>query len=158
MEPGFEIEEQPESPLLIAVKGHSSSSKSKIVHSLAQFHKFPVFDEEDIISALQDSLETEHCDDLLPLEILSQISSTQLCLKLSVIISARLSHRAHFDRLVDLASFTGSRLVFVECSNQNDRDLDYYDVGNVPRLDIDTTKPFHAEDFISGMLKAAVLI
>jgi len=45
-----------------------------------------------------------------------------------------------------------------ECSNQNDQDLDYYDVGNVPKLNIDTTKPFHAEDFITGMLKAAALI
>ncbi|KAB5573108.1 hypothetical protein DKX38_000302 [Salix brachista] len=158
MEPGVEIEEQPESPLLIAMKGHSSSSKSKIVHALAQFHKLPVFDEGDIISALQDSLETEHCDDLLPLDILSQISSTQLCLKLGVFISAHPSRRAHFDRLVEPASFTGSRLVVVECRNQNDHDLDYYDVGNVPRLDIDTTKPFHAEDFTTGMLKAAALI
>lgn len=73
------------------------------------------------------------------LEILSQISSTQLCLKLSVIINAQPSHRAHFDRVVELASFNGARLVFVECSNQNDPDLDYYDVGNVPKLNIDTT-------------------
>jgi hypothetical protein len=57
-------------------------------------------------------------------------------LKLSVIINAQLSHRAHFDRLVELASFTGARLVFFECSNQNDQDLDYYDVGNVPKLNI----------------------
>jgi hypothetical protein len=92
------------------------------------------------------------------LEILSQIPSTQLCLKLSVIINAQLSHRAHFDRVVELASFTGARLVFVECSNQNDQDPDYYDAGNVPKLNIDTTKPFHAEDFITGMLKAAALI
>ncbi|KAL9407032.1 hypothetical protein Peur_004004 [Populus x canadensis] len=96
MEPGIDIEEQPESPLLIAMKGHSSSNKSKIAHELAQ--------------------------------------------------------------LVELASFTGARLVFVECSNRNDQDLDYYDVGNVPKLNIDTTKPFHAEDFITGMLKAAALI
>jgi hypothetical protein len=100
---------------------------------------------------------TEHCDDLSFGNSLAN-PFNQLCLKLSVIINAQLSHRAHFDRLVELASFTGARLVFVECSNQNDQDLDYYDVGNVPKLNIDTTKPFHAEDFITGMLKAAALI
>uniref|UniRef100_A0A2K2BSA9 Adenylate kinase n=1 Tax=Populus trichocarpa TaxID=3694 RepID=A0A2K2BSA9_POPTR len=124
MESGIDIEEQPESPLLIAMKGHSSSNKSKIAQELAQFLNFPLIDEEDIIPALQDSLETEHFDDLV----------------------------------VELASFTGARLVFVECSNQNDQDPDYYDAGNVPKLNIDTTKPFHAEDFITGMLKAAALI
>jgi len=63
-EPGIDIEEQPESPLLIAMKGHSSSNKSKIAQELAQFLNFPLIDEEDIIPALQDSLETEHFDDL----------------------------------------------------------------------------------------------
>lgn len=43
-------------------------------------------------------------------------------------------------------------LFSVECSNQNDPDLDYYDVGNVAKLNIDTTKSFHAKDFITGML------
>ncbi|KAJ6945482.1 hypothetical protein NC651_000512 [Populus alba x Populus x berolinensis] len=105
MEPGIDVEEQPESPLLIAMKGHSSRNKSKIAHELAQFLNSPLINEEDIIPALHDSLETEHCDGLV----------------------------------VELASFNGARLVFVECSNQNDPDLDYYDVGNVPKLNIDTT-------------------
>jgi len=65
MEPGIDIEEQPESPLLIAMKGHSSSNKSKIAQELAQFLNFPLIDEEDIIPALHDSLETEHCDDFV---------------------------------------------------------------------------------------------
>lgn len=56
MEPGIDIEEQPESPLLIAMKGHSSGNKSKIAHELAQFLNFPLINEEDIIPALNDSL------------------------------------------------------------------------------------------------------
>ncbi|CAK7336303.1 unnamed protein product [Dovyalis caffra] len=158
MEPGIDIEQQSESPLLIAMKGHSDSNKSKVAHELARFLNFPLVGEEDIIPALQESLETDHYDDLLPLEILSQITSTQLSLKLSVIVNAQLSHRAHFDRLVELGCSTGAHLVVIECSNENDHVQDYYDVGNVPKLRIDITKPFHAEDFINGMLKAAVLI
>lgn len=64
MEPGIDVEEQPESPLLIAMKGHSSRNKSKIAHELAQFLNSPLIDEEDTIPALHDSLETEHCDGL----------------------------------------------------------------------------------------------
>ncbi|KAL3609370.1 hypothetical protein D5086_000390 [Populus alba] len=118
MEPGIDVEEQPESPLLIAMKGHSSRNKSKIAHELAQFLNSPLIDEEDTIPALHDSIETEHCDGL--------------------------SFGNSLANLFNPALF--------EAHNQNDPDLDYYDVGNVAKLNIDTTKSFHAKDFITGML------
>ncbi|KAG6783206.1 hypothetical protein D5086_007426 [Populus alba] len=120
MELGIDIEEQFESPLLIA-KGHSSSNKSKIGNELAH-------------------------------------SSTQLSLKLSVIINSQLSRRALFDGLAELASSTGAQLVAIESSNQNDHNVDCSDIGNVPKLNIDTPKPFHEEDFIADTLKDAELI
>jgi hypothetical protein len=48
--------------------------------------------------------------------------------------------------------------VELESSNQNDHNVDYSDIGNVPNLNIDTPKPFRAEDFITGTLKDAELI
>jgi hypothetical protein len=77
MEPGIDIEEQFESPFLIAMKGHSSSNKSNIAYELAHFLKFPLID-GDIIPTLQDLVEPEQCDGLLPSEILPRNSSTQL--------------------------------------------------------------------------------
>ncbi|KAF9686263.1 hypothetical protein SADUNF_Sadunf03G0140600 [Salix dunnii] len=56
------------------------------------------------------------------------------------------------------ASSTAAQLLVNECSDQNDHNIDYYNVRNVPKLNIDTTKPFHTEDFFTGMLKAAALI
>jgi hypothetical protein len=100
MEPGIDIEEQFESPFLIAMKGHSSSNKSNIAYELAHFLKFPLID-GDIIPTLQDLVEPEQCDGLLPSEILSRNSSTQLSLKLSVIINSQLSRRALFDGLAE---------------------------------------------------------
>ncbi|KAG6783207.1 hypothetical protein POTOM_012651 [Populus tomentosa] len=99
----------------------------------------------------------QYCDDLLPTEILSRkySSNSAQCDHQR----SQLSRRAHFDRLVELASSTAARLVnVIECSNQNDHNVDYCDAGNVPELNIDTTKPFHAAVFITGMLKAAALI
>nr|TKS08746.1 hypothetical protein D5086_0000100450 [Populus alba] len=134
MELGIDIEEQFESPLLIA-KGHSSSNKSKIGNELAQFLEFRLID-GDIIPTLQDLLS----------------------LKLSVIINSQLSRRALFDGLAELASSTGAQLVAIESSNQNDHNVDCSDIGNVPKLNIDTPKPFHEEDFIADTLKDAELI
>jgi hypothetical protein len=50
MEPGIDIEEQFGSPFLIAMKGHSSSNKSKIAYELAHFLKFPLIDGDIIPS------------------------------------------------------------------------------------------------------------
>ncbi|KAJ6961655.1 hypothetical protein NC652_000559 [Populus alba x Populus x berolinensis] len=110
MEPGIDVEEQPESPLLIAMKGHSSRNKSKIAHELAQF------------------LNSLLIDETLPLT--APTLTGWLSLQVSQVLV----------------------LFSVECSNQNDPDLDYYDVGSVSKLNIDTTKSFLAKDFITGML------
>lgn len=75
-----------------------------------------------------------------------------------MIINSQLSRRALFDGLAELTSSTSAQLVVIESSNQNDHNVDYSDIGNVPNLNIDTPKPFRAEDFITGTLKDAELI
>ena len=88
----------------------------------------------------------------LPFEIVSDISSTQLSLKLNVIISSELSQRTHFEHLVQMASSNGACLLIVDCEAQNDGA--FYDVGHVPKLSIDITKPFVVEEFVPAILHA----
>ncbi|KAH8515549.1 hypothetical protein H0E87_004132 [Populus deltoides] len=82
-------------PVIIAMKGHPGTGKSTLASSLASSLKIPLIDKDDV----------RDCT----------IASTQLRLGLSVIIDSPLSRRAHLDRLVQVASSTGSLLVIVEC-------------------------------------------
>ena len=143
--------------MIIAMKGSSSSKKTEIATKLAAFLRYPLIDEGDVISALESSdppifpsTEDDYKD--LPFEIVSDISSTQLRLKLNVIMNSELSQRTHFEHLVQMASSKGASLLIVDCEVQNGGAL--YDVGDVPKLSIDITKPFVVEEFVPAILRA----
>ncbi|XP_025013048.2 uncharacterized protein LOC112534793 [Ricinus communis] len=144
-------------PLIIAMKGSSSTEKSELATKLASFLQYPLIDEGDIILALKSSIpsfsSTEDYEEELPLKIVSQICSTQISLKLHVIVNSELSQRAHFEHLVQLASSEGASLLIIDCEAQNGDAL--YDAGDVPKLNIDVLKPFVLEEFVHAILQDA---
>ncbi|KAJ9189913.1 hypothetical protein P3X46_001161 [Hevea brasiliensis] len=125
--------------MIIAIKGSSSSEKSEIAIKLVEFLEYPLIDEEDITPSLQNSLPNSSSKyDDLPFQIVTQISSTQLRLKLRVIISTQLSQRNHFEYLLQLASSKEARLIIIECGTQVHQN---WDSQHVTKLNIYTTKP-----------------
>ena len=112
--------------MIIAMKGHPGTGKSTLAHAIASALKFPLLDKDDVRDCtfpVQHSLHilTSPDDASSLLNDLSyraiwQIASTQLRLGLNgLVIDSPLSRRAHLDRLLDLASTHGARLVIVEC-------------------------------------------
>ncbi|KDP42287.1 hypothetical protein JCGZ_01611 [Jatropha curcas] len=136
-------------PLIIAIKGPSNNKKSEIAIKLANFLRCPLFDEADIILALENSTDESYDDDL-PFEIIFQLSSTQLSLKLNVIINSVLSKHTHFENLLQLASSNGAGLLIIDCESPNDG---VGAIDSVPKLNIDTNKPFVVEEFVHTMLR-----
>ena len=67
-------------------------------------------------------------------------------------MNSELSQRTHFEHLVQMASSKGASLLIVDCEVQNGGAL--YDVGDVPKLSIDITKPFVVEEFVPAILRA----
>ncbi|KAE8666018.1 hypothetical protein F3Y22_tig00112523pilonHSYRG00303 [Hibiscus syriacus] len=120
----------------------------------------------------------------LSYEAIWRVATTQLRLGLSVIIDSPLSRRAHLDRLLDLTATVGARLVIVECRPSDEamwrerlegREKSWhkpaswgelqelikaydgcseYDVGNVPRMVVDTTAPnIGVEELVSSVVQ-----
>ncbi|PON35522.1 P-loop containing nucleoside triphosphate hydrolase [Parasponia andersonii] len=116
--------------VIIAMKGHPGTGKSSLAHSIASALKLPLLDKDDVRDStlpVQRALEQltspgdphAHASSLLndlSYRAIWQIASTQLRLGLGgLVIDSPLSRRAHLDRLLDLASSNGARLVIVEC-------------------------------------------
>ncbi|KAJ8755113.1 hypothetical protein K2173_018911 [Erythroxylum novogranatense] len=119
----------------------------------------------------------------LSYDVAFNIAATQLRLGLSVVIDSPLSRRAHLERLVRLAASVGARLVVVECKPRDEaewrqrlenrgrswhkpstwRELEKlvegydgctdYDVGDVPRVVVDTTASADVEDIASSVME-----
>ncbi|KAH7533695.1 hypothetical protein FEM48_Zijuj04G0158800 [Ziziphus jujuba var. spinosa] len=112
--------------VIIAMKGHPGTGKSTVAESISKALKLPLLDKDDVRDStlsLQRSLllltsspdaASSLLNDLSYLAIW-QIASTQLRLGLSLVIDSPLSRPAHLDRLVQLASTYGARLLIVEC-------------------------------------------
>ncbi|CAK7322736.1 unnamed protein product [Dovyalis caffra] len=146
----------------IAMKGHSSFYNSKLAQNLANFLKCPFINGDDIIPAIQKSLPStsyrrfsKYSNIDLIIDIVSQISTTQLNLNLNVIINMEFSQPTHYDRLVKLANSTGATLIIIHGKTENDQGGHDVGVGHVPTVSIDTTKPFIVEDLVSLILQAA---
>ncbi|EEF35047.1 conserved hypothetical protein [Ricinus communis] len=92
---GRNKQEKSKFPMIIAMKGPSSSEKREISRKLAASLQYPLIDEEDIIPSLQSFIPTSSSNSSnilsdkysngLPFKIVAQISSTQLDSKLRVI-------------------------------------------------------------------------
>ncbi|KAE8697425.1 hypothetical protein F3Y22_tig00110621pilonHSYRG00252 [Hibiscus syriacus] len=120
----------------------------------------------------------------LSYEAVWRVATTQLHLGLSVIIDSPLSRRIHLDRLVELAASVGARIVIVECRPSDEvkwrerlegREKSWhkpaswgelqelikgyggcseYDVGDVPRMLVDTTTPnLGVEELVSSVVQ-----
>ncbi|KAJ6938870.1 hypothetical protein NC651_005343 [Populus alba x Populus x berolinensis] len=182
-------------PVIIAMKGHPGTGKSTIASSLASSLKIPLIDKDDVRDctiSIQNSSPATASKLLndLSYDVVWQIASTQLRLGLSVIIDSPLSRRAHLDRLVQMASSTGSLLVIVECKPLDEgvwrrrleqrgkgdqaswhkpstwQDLERllegyggstdYDVGDVPKIVLDTSVAVAVDELVSRVVDFVV--
>jgi predicted kinase len=183
-------------PVIIAMKGHPGTGKSTLASSLASSLKIPLIDKDDVRDctvSIQNSSPATASKVLLndlSYDVVWQIASTQLRLGLSVIIDSPLSRRAHLDRLVQVASSTGSLLVIVECKTLDEglwrrrleqrgkgdqaswhkpstwQDLERllegyggstdYDVGDVPKIVLDTSVAVAVDELVSRVVDFVV--
>uniref|UniRef100_A0A6N2KND0 AAA+ ATPase domain-containing protein n=1 Tax=Salix viminalis TaxID=40686 RepID=A0A6N2KND0_SALVM len=182
-------------PVIIAMKGHPGTGKSTLASSLASSLKILLIDKDDVRDctiSIQNSSPATASKLLndISYDVVWQIASTQLRLGLSVIIDSPLSRRAHLDRLVQMASSTGSLLVIVECKPLDEgvwrrrleqrgrgdqaswhkpstwQDLERllegydgstdYDVGDVPKIVLDTSVSVAVDELVSRVVDFVV--
>ncbi|XP_022720080.1 uncharacterized protein LOC111277910 [Durio zibethinus] len=157
------MQEEPSRPMIIVVRGKPSSrpGRSKVATQLANYLRYPLFDQDDLAPALQDSLPSSS---LQPpqsasqnnlsdssFKILQQIASAQLrTSKLGVIINSPLTNHFHLDQLKQLANSQGAELMLIQC--QPPDEIDDYDVGQRGRKITVDTNEFHMEEFVSEHL------
>ncbi|KAL7137885.1 hypothetical protein ABFS83_10G124600 [Erythranthe nasuta] len=114
-----------ECPVVIAMKGHPGTGKSTLAKSIAKFLKCPLADKDhfrdstlEIQHILLESISIAEAKKLLndlSYDAMWRVVSAQLGLGLSVVVDSPLSRRAHLDRLLEIASRSGGRVVVVEC-------------------------------------------
>ncbi|KAF9589784.1 hypothetical protein IFM89_028719 [Coptis chinensis] len=179
-------------PLIIAMKGHPGTGKSKLAHAIATTLRFPLIDKDDARDCtlpLTTSSSAKQLNDL-SYQIIWRIAKTQLDLGLSVVIDSPLSRTAHLDHLKQIAAPSGAHIVIIECMPHNEakwrqrleergmndaanwhkpatwQDLEKlvegyngcydYDVGDVPKLVIDTTAEVDVQELVSTVLRFIV--
>ncbi|XP_050210772.1 uncharacterized protein LOC126661058 isoform X2 [Mercurialis annua] len=150
-------DEKLDCPIIIVIKGNYSTKKSQIANKIASFLQYPLTDEGDIILSLQNSISnlssSKYYNKDLVFQIVRQISSTQIKLKLNIVVNTELSQYSHFEDLAQLAASEEASLLIIGCdAEQNGGHL--YDIGNVPKLNVDPSKPFIAEEFVPAMLQS----
>ncbi|PIN09065.1 2',3'-cyclic-nucleotide 3'-phosphodiesterase [Handroanthus impetiginosus] len=111
-------------PILIAMKGHPGTGKSTLANAITKALKYPLIDKDhfrDCTYTIEQALmkacpstATKLLNDL-SYEAMWRVISTQLELGLSVVVDSPLSRRAHLDRLLEMASQSGARVVIIEC-------------------------------------------
>ncbi|XP_037492969.1 uncharacterized protein LOC110008866 [Jatropha curcas] len=127
------------SPLIIAVLDDSKSNDI-VAAKLASFLKYPLIDQNDITRALLNLITpTQLPDELtssLPFETVCQITSTQLGLNINLVLNLALSHSAHLEKLVELASSRKAHLIIMECGTLKNNNRGY-DIERVPKIRVD---------------------
>ncbi|XP_020210247.1 uncharacterized protein LOC109795218 [Cajanus cajan] len=179
-----------ETPVIIAMKGHPGSGKSTLAKCIASSLKIALLDKDDIKDctvSLQPHLTLTSPGSILndlSYHAIWQVASTQLRLRLSVILDSPLSRRAHLDHLRRLADSAAARLLLIECRPADRAEwrrrleergggggghkpasweeleklvegyagCTEYDVGDVPKLVVDTTAKVPLEEICSAAL------
>ncbi|XWS30129.1 hypothetical protein CRYUN_Cryun24cG0091400 [Craigia yunnanensis] len=148
--------------------GTGKSTLAHALASTLKFPLIDKDDIRDSTFHLRQQLSSHLLNDL-SYEAIWRVASTQLHLGLSVIIDSPLSRRTHLDRLLNLAASSGARLMIVECKPLDEakwrerlegREKSWhkphtweelqklvkgysgcseYDVGDVPKIVLDTT-------------------
>ncbi|KAL0403993.1 UNVERIFIED_CONTAM: hypothetical protein Sradi_2040100 [Sesamum radiatum] len=113
-----------ERQILIAMKGHPGTGKSTLATAVAKALKFPLVDKdhfrdcthtiEQVLMQASPATAAKLLNDL-SYEAMWRVISTQLGLGLSVVVDSPLSRQAHLNRLLEMASHSGARVVVVEC-------------------------------------------
>ncbi|KAL0340436.1 UNVERIFIED_CONTAM: hypothetical protein Sradi_4560400 [Sesamum radiatum] len=183
--------------VLIAMKGHPGTGKSTLANAVAKALKFPLVDKDhfrDCTHTIQQVLmqaspatAAKLLNDL-SYEAMWRVISTQLCLGLSVVVDSPLSRQAHLNRLLEMASHSGARVVVVECKPGDEaqwrrrvelrggggggsgwhkpstwQEMEVllegyggcwdYDVGEVPKLVIDTIAPVEVAELVAKVIE-----
>ncbi|KAF3789153.1 hypothetical protein EJ110_NYTH07259 [Nymphaea thermarum] len=107
---------------VIAMKGHPGSGKSTLAGAIAADLRCPLLDKDDIRdctaavqAAIPDTTTAASLCNELSYSVLWQLTETQLRLGLGIVVDCPLSRRRHFDRVSQVATAAGSRLLVVEC-------------------------------------------
>ncbi|GMI67130.1 hypothetical protein HRI_000382300 [Hibiscus trionum] len=163
--------------------GTGKSTLARALASALKFPLIDKDDIRDSTFLLQPSA-ARHQLNHLSYEAIWRVAATQLHLGLSVIIDSPLSRRTHLDRLIGLAASAGARIVIVECRPSDEakwrerlegREKSWhkpaswgelqelikgydgcseYDVGDVPRMVVDTTVPdIGVEELVSSVMQ-----
>ncbi|KAJ6311017.1 hypothetical protein OIU76_015690 [Salix suchowensis] len=154
----------PDAPLIIATKGPSLSSTSRIARELADAYKHPLIDEDDITKALESirpasssrtNISDEHFRQL-SFKVLYHLASAQLNRQISVTVNTALSDRAYLDQLASLARSMKACLVIIECDAQDHQKAGYAVPGDVLKLPVNTELLFPSDKVISGDRSTAI--
>ena len=105
---------------LVIVMWGDPEKRSEIASKLAQFLKCPLIDVADIIDNEDDSSSSSSSRrniEASAMKAVRKISTTQLKLKLNVIINNLMLYRkSHFEDLAKLATYEGACLLFIQCA------------------------------------------
>lgn len=154
----------PNAPLIIATKGPSLSSTSRIARELADAYKHPLIDEDDITKALESirpssssrtKISDEHFRQLI-FEVLYHLASAQLNRQISVTVNTALSDRAYLDQLASLARSMKACLIIIECDAQDHQKAGYAVPGDILKLPVNTELLFSSDKVISGDPSTAI--
>ncbi|KAK6784735.1 hypothetical protein RDI58_018190 [Solanum bulbocastanum] len=110
-------------PIILAMKGHPGTGKSTLAQSIAKTLKCPLIDKDhfkDCTKPLQQITKATKLINDLSYDVMWRVASAQLDLGLSVVIDSPLSHRAHLDRIIEIADRSGARVVVVECKPRDE--------------------------------------
>ncbi|PKA47485.1 hypothetical protein AXF42_Ash020655 [Apostasia shenzhenica] len=107
------------------MKGHPGTGKSTLARAIAAVLRCPLLDKDDVrdptfsvqlhlAEASTAGAASAALNDL-SYAVLWRLVETQISLGLSVVVDSPLSHRAHLDHLLSIASAAGARVAVVEC-------------------------------------------
>ncbi|GLT90400.1 hypothetical protein SLE2022_083340 [Rubroshorea leprosula] len=144
-------------PMIIAVKHRqsSSSSRGRVAAELANHFNYFLADHYDIYPFLEKSSAKFQDLDALSFEILYKMASTQVDLKIGVVLNYPFINQTHLERLSELSRHD---MILIQCRSpqgeENQPQLEELNVGGVRKLTVDPMNLFFLEELVSAILPA----